>query len=502
MKSNTVCVGLVGFIAVTMAFGDVVNSDNAQADEARKLAGLAGTVMVGTGQVLRVIKPMNAVNNGPHCSNPNSNSQYLTNAKTYRMAKIPYARTHDSAFYSNYGGEHTVDISAVFPDFSKDENNPASYDFAFTDYYLENMRRAGTEPYFRLGQKIEHGIRKYGIMPPADFGKWARICDHIVRHYNKGWAKGFEWGIRYWEIWNEPDLDTTYRATAKHPVDGPPTNPRTWGGTEAQFFDLFEITAKLLKKNHPDIFVGGPAVGWRTDWAERFLTEMKRRGTPMDFFSWHMYTQKPEKIAAQAQEYREMMDRCGYVHAKSHCNEWNITYDWQGGFTKTMSEISGIANAASVMGSMIAGQNAPLDMLMYYDARPQSGFNGIWNTHLKPLKAYWAFYAWGRLASLGNQLQVESQDLKGGWYSLAATDASRRKGALVIARYHFAMEDAYWRGPRTVRIVIPGVDWSNCRCHVTDETFSYTEYELDRVGKDAILSLEPQSFAVIEWQAE
>ena len=26
-----------------------------------------------------------------------------------------------------------------------------------------------------------------------------------VRHYNRGWANGHEWGIRYWEIWNEPD---------------------------------------------------------------------------------------------------------------------------------------------------------------------------------------------------------------------------------------------------------------------------------------------------------
>ncbi len=26
-------------------------------------------------------------------------------------------------------------------------------------------------------------------------------------HYNEGWAHGFELGIKYWGIWNEPDLD-------------------------------------------------------------------------------------------------------------------------------------------------------------------------------------------------------------------------------------------------------------------------------------------------------
>ena len=46
------------------------------------------------------------------------------------------------------------------------------------------------------------------LLPPKDFRKWAQICEHIIRHYNEGWADGHKWDIRYWEIWNEADLDS------------------------------------------------------------------------------------------------------------------------------------------------------------------------------------------------------------------------------------------------------------------------------------------------------
>ena len=132
------------------------------------------------------IKLMNAVNNGP--TKPRSD-QSRGNFDEYAALKIPYARTHDASICYAYGAHHTVDISAVFPDFDADVEDPASYDFTLTDEYLGNIRAAGTEPYYRLGQSIEHWIKKYGVNPPKDFAKWARICEHIIRHYNEGWGR-------------------------------------------------------------------------------------------------------------------------------------------------------------------------------------------------------------------------------------------------------------------------------------------------------------------------
>ena len=50
---------------------------------------------------------------------------------------VPYCRLHDTA--GAWGGTHYVDIPNVFPDFDADENDPASYDFAFTDALLAEL---------------------------------------------------------------------------------------------------------------------------------------------------------------------------------------------------------------------------------------------------------------------------------------------------------------------------------------------------------------------------
>ena len=95
------------------------------------------------------------------------------------------ARTHDASFTPAYGGPHTVDILAIFPDFSRDENDPASYDFDLTDEYMGHILAAGTKVFYRLGNRIEHESKRYGSIPPKDPAKWARICEHIIRHMNE-----------------------------------------------------------------------------------------------------------------------------------------------------------------------------------------------------------------------------------------------------------------------------------------------------------------------------
>ena len=176
-------------------------------------------------------KIMNATNGGPWHKR-HATDQFRSNFADYKAARIPYSRNHDSAATGIYGGPYSHDITNIFPDFDADENDPASYDFPCTDESIFVTLDAGTETFFRLGQTIEHQIKKHGTLPPKDFHKWARICEHIIRHYNEGWADGFNLNIQYWEIWNEPDLDSDDS-----------TNKRTWGGTKAQFFDLYEIAA-------------------------------------------------------------------------------------------------------------------------------------------------------------------------------------------------------------------------------------------------------------------
>ena len=363
-------------------------------------------------------KVLNAVNNGPH-HRRHAKDQYRSNLEAYKAARIPYARNHDASFYWAYGREHTVDISAIFPNFDADAYDPASYDFTCTDEYTEVTALAGTETFFRLGQTIEHYIKKFHIYPPADFKKWAVICEHIIRHYNEGWANGYHLDIQYWEIWNEPDLDedSDYR--------------RTWAGTRAEFFDLYEVAAKHLKSCFPNLKIGGPALAGNLEWAEEFLKEMQRRNVPLDFFSWHRYCTDVKKITDKAAAIDALLERYGYQNAESILNEWNYWYrsESEDAFVHTIDMIKGIKGAAFIMAVMSAAQPSSIDMLMYYDARPTE-FNGLFQTDtLRPLKGYYPFLWYGNFYDLVAEIRCESsvEDI----YTLCGVDGDGKVTAVL-----------------------------------------------------------------------
>ena len=353
------------------------------------------TITLHPETVVGKIKRMHAVNNGPaKCR--------IDNCDDYRRAGIPFARNHDASYCEEYGSEHCVDVIGIYPDFDADPYDENSYDFAITDKYLQTILETGTRIFYRLGNRIEHYCKKYGTLPPKDFHKWAVICEHIIRHYNEGWANGYHWNIEYWEIWNEADLD--YDDS---------DNKLCWGGTAAQFYEFYRIAALHLKKCFPHLKIGGPAASWPTNpWLERFFAAMTEgERVPLDFYSWHNYFTDPKTIAENADYVRTQLDRWGYTETESICNEWNYIERFAGEeFRHSISVIIGIKGAAFTSSVMAKSQNASIDMLMYYDARP-CVFNGLFDFYtLKPLKGYYPFVMWNELYILGNQTEALSDD--------------------------------------------------------------------------------------------
>ena len=330
-------------------------------------------------------KFLNATNGGPWYKR-HATDQARSNFEEYKAAKIPYARNHDSGGQSVYGGPYSHDISKIFPCFDADESLPESYDFACTDESILCTLEAGTETFFRLGETIEHHIKKHATIPPKDFNKWARICEHIIRHYNEGWADGYNLNIEYWEIWNEPDLD----------LDDSP-NKRTWGGTKEQYFDLYEIAAKHLKKCFPNLKIGGPALAWNEEWAADFLKEMQSRNVPMDFFSWHIYCREPRIMIEKAERIKKLLTDNGFGGIEVILNEWNYIKGWEEYFKESIKVITGLKGAAFTMAAMSMAQKCDdIDMLMYYDTRP-SAFCGAFDVYLyEPLKGYYPLMWYGK----------------------------------------------------------------------------------------------------------
>ena len=371
-------------------------------------------------------KIMNATNGGPIHKRHNS-SQYRSNFEEYKAARMPYSRNHDSAMCGIYGGPYSHDISCIFPNFDADVNDPASYDFACTDESILVCLDAGTKTFFRLGQTIEHQIKKHNVYPPKDYQKWAEICEHIIRHYTEGWADGFTHDMPYWEIWNEPDLD-----------EGADVHTRkTWAGTKEQFFDFYETAAKHLKKCFPHLKIGGPALAHQVDWAEEFLSEMKKREVPIDFFSWHIYYNTPDLFVERAEKIRGLLDKYGYENAESILNEWNYIRGWREDFVYSIEAMHGIKGAAFVMACITEGQKSSMDMMMYYDTRP-SAFNGAFDYYtLRPLKGYYPLYWYGMFYDMKNEVRtVDSID---NIHTLAGVDENGK--VLSVITYYTETEE-------------------------------------------------------------
>ena len=379
-------------------------------------------VKINFDEKLRKVKPLHGIGQPPIHGINSGLFHYLTEAG------IPYSRLHDVG--GEYGSNQFVDVPNIFRDFDADVNDPASYDFVFTDWLLKELVKAGCEPYFRLGITIENNadMRALRTDPPKDFQKWAEICEHIVAHYNEGWADGFHYHITYWEIWNEPDGT----------VPGYPYKAELWNGTPEEYYRLYDVTAKHLKKKFPDIKIGGYAAtglrwiflkpeelaGTREELFKNFFfgffAYIREHGSPIDFFSWHTYHRVDQMIELDRYAH-EMLTSFGYPDLEYHINEWNPEHATRG---------TGYHNA-HILACMIAMQNGYVSAMCLYDGRLEaSSYGALFNPLTqKPFPAYYGLVAFNQLYRLG--WQVESETDGENLYVLSATDGENKKTLIV-----------------------------------------------------------------------
>ena len=163
--------------------------------EAAGSAAATCALVVDFAKTLGRIRPLNGVNNGPFVDGSHTADMNVR----HKEAGFPSVRLHDC----HWPNPNVVDIPAIFPLFHADADDPKNYVFGPTDRYLAPIADRGAEIVYRLGVSIEHQPALH-TQPPADFDKWAKICINVIRHYNDGWADGRHYGLRYFEIWNEP----------------------------------------------------------------------------------------------------------------------------------------------------------------------------------------------------------------------------------------------------------------------------------------------------------
>lgn len=413
------------------------------------------------------IRPVHSVGQPPRGGRHYEAMHFLSDAN------IPYSRLHDVG--GEFAANRFVDIPNIFRDFDKDENLPESYDFAFTDNLLEAMHKNGIKPFFRLGVTIENHrhVKPIRIFPPKDYEKWARICEHIIRHYNEGWANGYHYGIEYWEIWNEPENNMGEMNEC-------------WTGTAEEYYRLYDVTAKHLKACFGDtIKIGGYAsTGIPTaevelyekepdhkattrreyfiEFARGFLSYIKEHNSPIDYFSWHSYAGL-EVMLDEAKTCRHLLASFGFEDLPDIIDEWNICH--------TVENRPTAMAMVHTLSALLAFQKMPLiAMTNFYDARIDSSslYQGFFSPETKlPFLTYYSFVAFGKLYALENEVFTESDNEK--VYVGAATNGT--KSTLIVTNTDNAAID--------VDLDICGADLSTAEIIVGDAVFQYRTIHKD-----------------------
>jgi hypothetical protein len=238
------------------------------------------------------------------------------------------------------------DMHVIFPDLEADPEDPASYDFSETDSYLAPAIEAGVDVLFRLGESWEETPTH--VPDPEQFEVWAAAAGKIVAHYNAGWADGHHYGIRYWEIWNEPDI------------------PQFWTLTAEDYYRFYDLVAERVLEADPGALVGGPCmadIGNTVFW-RGFLDHVAESGAPLDFFSWHTYYPWDPSIIAEVNEMlREELDGRGFTECRIVVDEWNLHISLYSGLPW---ETDDPIQAAHAVATIAYAQEAPVDELYRY----------------------------------------------------------------------------------------------------------------------------------------
>lgn len=330
-------------------------------------------------------KPLHGVNNGPLCF-----GGVIDLTPWHRELGLPSTRLHDSGWPDPV----VVDIPTIFPDFWADPANPANYRFERTDDYLKSLLPLTQKVVYRLGTSIEHTAKKYETAPPADFHRWAEICIGVIRHLNEGWADGHRFGIKHFEIWNEPDI-----------------GPQMWQGSQQDYFDLYAVAAKAIKAHDPSLQVGGPVLASpKRDIGPNFVKFITENDLPLDFFSWHTYAADPKTLAETAARIRALLDDHGLQDVESYLTEWNWVgpdeWAWDDSVAaRALHQRNRSARGgAFVASSMILLQDAGVDDAHFFSGDTQ--WFGLFDEFGVPQKNYFGLLASARLFACPERLAV------------------------------------------------------------------------------------------------
>lgn len=206
------------------------------------------------------------------------------------------------------------------------------YSWQYIDSLYDAMLEIGVKPFVELGF-MPGGLAsgpetifwwKGNVTPPKDYAKWNDLITALVKHWTERYGEA-EVATWYFEVWNEPNL-----------------SPGFFTGTQADYFKLYENTAKAVKIVSPKYRVGGPATAGHA-WIPETIAFCDQAKAPIDFISTHHYgvesgfldekgnagtvmSKDPQAMHKEIRESRKEIAASKMPGLELHYTEWSTSY--------------------------------------------------------------------------------------------------------------------------------------------------------------------------------
>ena len=195
----------------------------------------------------------------------------------------------------------------VYPEHGK-------YNWTTLDRAVAGIIRTGATPLMCICIKPEtlYPVIDQDRVHPASYDEWEALIERMVRHYNEE----LKYCIEYWEVFNEPDIGESGGCPGRF--------------TPEDYCVYYEHTVKAIRRAWPTAKVGGPALAYyQSPLLPALLDCCDTKAVPIDFVSWHYYTDDAQVIVKSAKYVKALMAKHPNLRCETIFDEWNISLGWE-----------------------------------------------------------------------------------------------------------------------------------------------------------------------------
>ncbi len=305
---------------------------------------------------------------------------------------------------------------------SRGPNGNLIFNWIKLDQTVCDIYNTGAKPFFSLGY-MPPAVSSDGslISQPKDWNAWSTIVQETIEHYSGksnrlcGQITGFWKTDIYYEVWNEPDLESFGKWSL-------------YGGEKD--YKLLYFYSSLGAQNAKNVYafkLGGPVTtALYKNWIQVFLDYVSANNLRLDFISWHHYSKKTDDYTddmislnqwLSPKQYRKYQQLPRIISEWGYDSDPNPIADTNVGAAHTIASIRNFINYGFEMAFLFEIKDGP---------SPRWGILS-YNGGKKP--RYHALKLFNLLD--GKQLQVNGE----GTYITALATRSDEKTAIILVNY-------------------------------------------------------------------